>query len=42
MTFGSVTPRRQPEHFHELRRLFAESLAEETRAHGRATRKPKP
>jgi len=42
MTFGSVTPRRQPEDFQELRRLFAESLAEETRAQGRATKKPKP
>lgn len=30
MTFGAVTPRKQPEDFGELRRHFEEGLAEET------------
>lgn len=29
MTFGSVTPRRRPEDFRELRQLFEEDVAEE-------------
>jgi AbrB family looped-hinge helix DNA binding protein len=28
MTFGSVTPRKRPEDFHELRQMFMESAAE--------------
>ena len=29
MTFGSVTPRKRPEDFQELRRLFVEGMAED-------------
>jgi len=32
MTFGSVTPRKRPEDFKELRRLFEEGVAEEVAA----------
>ncbi|MBI2955553.1 MAG: AbrB/MazE/SpoVT family DNA-binding domain-containing protein [Chloroflexi bacterium] len=31
LTFGSVTPRKRPEDFEELRRMFEEDLAEEAR-----------
>ena len=37
MTFGSVAPRRRPEDFAELRQLFAEGMAEEAVAEGRAS-----
>ncbi len=32
MTFGSVTPRKRPEDFHELRQMFEEEMAEEEAA----------
>ncbi len=32
MTYGSVTPRKQPEDFKELRRAFAEGVAESVMA----------
>jgi len=35
MTFGSVTPRRQPEDFRELRQAFEEGVAESVAAEDR-------
>jgi len=39
MTFGSVTPRRRPEDFEELRREFEEGVAEEVMEEMKAPRK---
>lgn len=39
MTFGSVTPRKRPEDFQELRRLFVEGMAEDVLAEAPATEK---
>ncbi|MBI4321546.1 MAG: AbrB/MazE/SpoVT family DNA-binding domain-containing protein [Chloroflexi bacterium] len=39
MTFGSVTPRKRPEDFRELRRMFEEGVAEEVMAEDAAAHK---
>ena len=39
-TFGAVTPRKSPEDFQELRRLFEEGVAEEVRAETPPSEKP--
>ncbi|MCL4546042.1 MAG: AbrB/MazE/SpoVT family DNA-binding domain-containing protein [Chloroflexi bacterium] len=36
MTFGAVAPRKRPEDFQELRRIFEEGVAEEVLAEGRS------
>lgn len=39
MTFGSVTPRKRPEDFHELRQMFEEDVAGEVMAETKPAKK---
>ncbi len=39
MTFGSVTPRKRPEDFEELRQMFEEDVAEEVMAEAQPAEK---
>ena len=42
MTFGSVAPRKRPEDYRELRRLFEEGVAEEVIAEDHRPAEPNP